>query len=230
MTTLRTKALAITALGALALSPVVALAAATGAQGGQGVAHASTSTPRGSASASSTDEVASSTESQGKGPRAASSTASTTWVRGEGASGSRNDTGEARRSDIANIVHELLATASADAGIGQELRSIASSQASSSLDASEAVVTLDAESGWKVFLLGPDYKSLGALRSSLVTTENSITRLERAKGRATSPATVESLDTQIAALKDVASSTQAYIASHSGGFSLFGWLVRLVGI
>lgn len=183
--------------------------------------------------ASSSDNVGTSSESRGKSTEARSSAgvnASTNAPRGEGKSGEHNDVGEQHRSEVANIVHKLLLDAERDGGIGAEVRAVAMAQASSSGRAAKAAATLDGESGFKKFFLGPSYTNLGELRSSVVTTENSIERLTRARDRATDAAVKADLDAQIAALTDIASSTRAYVEEHASGFSLFGWLMRLVGV
>jgi len=230
MNTIQKTAVAVITFGALALAPL-----ASAREAGNGVAMsgdvrvgASTTVEMG-ARASSTmrendddgDDAATSSARRGENEGSAS--------RGVATSSATRGEGEAHRSAVADIVRKLLLDADRDGGIGAEVRAIASLQASSSENSAKAMDTLGNEGGFKKFLLGPDFKSLGDLRSTMMTTQNSIERLTRARDRATSASVRADLDVQITALKGVASSTDAFVKSHQGGFSLFGWLVRLIG-
>lgn len=134
---------------------------------------------------------------------------------------------EEHRSKVSEIVHKLLEVADSEDDIGDDLREVSHEQASSSEEAAKAIDGLERESGVKKFFFGPDYRNLGDLRSALVTTQNSIDRLSAARERAVSSTTQAELDAQIQALKDVSSTTQAYVEAHENVFSLLGWFVRL---
>ena len=133
--------------------------------------------------------------------------------------------GEEHRSEVANFVHDLLELAGRDGGIGAEVREVARAQASTSDEAADDIDNLENENFFKKLFLGPDFKSLGRLRSTLVVTENHINRLEKAKERA-STTTVALLDEQINALEDIASSTESFLKEHESTFSFFGWFVK----
>ncbi|MEK7612762.1 MAG: hypothetical protein AAB449_01285 [Patescibacteria group bacterium] len=133
--------------------------------------------------------------------------------------------GEEHRSEVANFVHDLLELAGRDGGIGDEVREVARAQASTSDEAADDIDNLENENFFKKLFLGPDFKSLGRLRSALVATENHIDRLERAKERA-STTTVALLDEQITALEDIASSTESFLKEHESTFSFLGWFVK----
>lgn len=135
--------------------------------------------------------------------------------------------GDEHRSSVSEIVKKLLGAADRSGGIGDEVRDVAREQASSTEDTVRAMDDLDTESRIKRFFFGPDFKSLGDLRSSIVTTQNSIDRLTTARDRATSSSTKEEIDSQISALKGVASTTESFVTQHEDVFSLFGWFVKL---
>lgn len=137
-----------------------------------------------------------------------------------------DDDGGHYHNQVSDIVHKLREAADQDEGIGDEVRAVAEEEASSTEQATEAMRDLDNEGAIKKFFLGPDFGSLGELRSTLVATENHIDRLTKAQERVTDPAAKTTLESQIAALQDVASSTREFIDAHENTFSLFGWLVR----
>jgi len=131
------------------------------------------------------------------------------------------------RSTTSLVVKSLLSIANRDGGIGAEVRLVAREQASTSAKVKEDMDDLNSESKVKVFFFGPDYKNLGELRSTIVTTENHIARLEKVQNRAVSTSVKADLQVQIEALKAQASSTQAFIDANESKLSLLGWFVRI---
>lgn len=135
--------------------------------------------------------------------------------------------GEANRSTVATRVQELLRVADRDGGIGEQVREVAREYASSTERVEKAKTEVEGRPSWMQVLIGADYRNLGALRSEVVTTENQINRLSEARDRAVSAEVKASLETEIAALRDTASSTKAFIEEKESGFSLLGWLFRM---
>ncbi len=140
---------------------------------------------------------------------------------------SKGSQGDAQKSAVAIVVSNLLKIATRDGGIGAEVRLVAQEQASTSAKVKTDMDEANAESKVKVFFFGPNYKNLGELRSSIVTTANHIERLTKAKDRAVSASVKADLEAQIAALQSVSSSTEAFIESNKGKISAFGWLVKI---
>ncbi|OGG44394.1 hypothetical protein A2841_01840 [Candidatus Kaiserbacteria bacterium RIFCSPHIGHO2_01_FULL_48_10] len=138
----------------------------------------------------------------------------------------KGEAGE-RASEVSTRVQLLLNVADRDQGIGEEVRVIAHEYASSSERMEEVRAEVESRPTWRVLLLGSDYRNLGKLRSEIVTTENQIDRLEKARDRATDPAIKADLTAQITALEDSASTTMVFVKENESKFSLFGWLVRL---
>lgn len=139
-----------------------------------------------------------------------------------------SDEAEHHRNQVADIVRALNSVAQRESGIGEDVRVVARAQASSSEEAVHAIRTLKDESKFKKFILGPNYKSIGELRSTIVATQNHIDRLTQALTRVSDPAAKATVEAQITALEDVASSTQAFVSTHEDTFSLLGWLVRMM--
>jgi len=75
------------------------------------------------------------------------------------------------------------------------------------------------------FLIGPDYKNLGMLRSQVVHTRNNIKKLEKTLERA-DEADKPAIEAALLELEESSQEMQANIYSKLGEFSLFGWLFR----
>jgi len=135
--------------------------------------------------------------------------------------------GSTERSAVASFVQSLLSVANRDGGIGPEVRLVAQEQASTSEKVKTDMDNLGGESKIKVFLFGPNYRNLGDLRSSIVTTQNNIDRLKKAQTKATSASVKADLEVQIKALEDVASSTEAFVEANESKLSILGWFVKI---
>ena len=134
---------------------------------------------------------------------------------------------EQHRSKVAETVQALTDLADKDKNIGEDVRVVAQEQESSNERVTKAMKTVEARGGFKTFLIGTDYKNIGALRSELVTTQNSIDRLTKAKERATDDSVKTDLDAQIKALGETNTNALNFIKTNESKFSLFGWFVRL---
>lgn len=143
------------------------------------------------------------------------------------ASGDGSAKAEEHRSAVANLAMKLAQTADKDGGIGEEIRVVAKEQAESSERAAEAIKNVETRSSLKTFLIGTDWKSVGALRSEMVTTENHINRLMAAKERASTDLVKNEIQAEINALQTVRTNINSFIAANESKVSLLGWLVRL---
>lgn len=141
----------------------------------------------------------------------------------------KNQTGqvnaEEHRSTVANFVQTLLqASSSMEGGIGQQVKAIAQQQNDSESTTTKALEKIQSRSKIKTFLIGSDYKNLGALRSSIAQTRNRIAQLNRTIQNATSTAEIR---TQIQTLEQEQTKIEDFIKEQEGKFSLFGWLVKM---
>jgi hypothetical protein len=135
--------------------------------------------------------------------------------------------GEEHRSNVADVVKELTALAGKDRNIGQEIKVVAQEQKMASEQAAEAMNKVQAKGGWNQFLFGTDYKNLGVLRSTLVTTSNHISRLEKAMEKSKDPAVKADLQVQIDELKAEQAKVTLFIKEHEDKFSVLGWFVKM---
>jgi len=81
--------------------------------------------------------------------------------------------------------------------------------------------------GFLKFIIGPDYKNAGQVRSELVRLRNQISKLTRTREglSATDQATI---DQSISALQQDLTSIETRLSEALKGVSLFGWLSRLL--
>lgn len=130
------------------------------------------------------------------------------------------------RSNVASFVKSLLAVANREGGIGAQVRVVAQSQNNSASTTENAIRKVENRSRFQTFLFGSDYKSLGKLRSEMVTTQNNIDQLNNLITRAESDADKAELLAQVKVLEDSQVRVDAFVKAHESSFSLFGWLVK----
>jgi len=140
-----------------------------------------------------------------------------------------NQTGQVNaaehRSTVANFVQTLLkAASSTEGGIGEQVRVIAQQQNDSDTTTTKAIETIQSRNKIKTFLIGSDYKNLGALRSEMVKTRNRIDQLNRVIQNATDTAEIQA---QIQTLEQEQVKIDNFIKTQEGKFSLFGWLAKM---
>jgi len=132
---------------------------------------------------------------------------------------------EEYRSTVANFVQSLLNTADREqGGIGEQVKLIAQQQNESASTTIKAMEQIQSRSKIKTFLIGSDYKNIGALRSEIVKTRNKIDQLNRTIESATDTAEIQA---QIQTLEQEQVKIENFIKAQEGKFSLFGWLVKM---
>lgn len=141
--------------------------------------------------------------------------------------GTGQQTAETHRSVVATFVQNLLSVADREGGIGQEVRAIAQEQNDSNDRVSEGIAAVENRSKVKTFLIGSDYKNLGALRSEMVKTRNSIDQLKRLVDKTTNEQDKVTLESQITALEQEQLSIDDFVTKNESKFSLFGWALKL---
>jgi len=134
---------------------------------------------------------------------------------------------EQHRSQVASTTKKLIEFAGKDRNIGQEIKAVAQAQQQVASTTAALIEKVESRSKFKIFLIGSDYKNLGALRSELVTTANHIRRLENVVASSTTASTTALLQEQIDSLRQTNSAAQDFVKENESKFSLFGWLVKL---
>lgn len=137
-------------------------------------------------------------------------------------------TAQEHRSRVANFVQELLQVADREGGIGEQVREIARQQNQASETAIRAMEKVQTRNRIKTFLVGSDYRNLGALRSELVQTRNRLEQLKRLMERAENEESRLELQNQIQQMEQEQERIRNFIKEQEGKFSLFGWLLKLI--
>jgi hypothetical protein len=142
------------------------------------------------------------------------------------ASASGQLTAQAHRSTVAAFVQSLLNVATREGGIGAQVRAVANSQSDSASTSAAAITKVEHRSKLLTLFFGSDYKSLGQLRSEMVTTQNNIDQLNNLLTQASSDADKAELSAQISVLEDSQATIDAYVTAHENSFSFFGWFTK----
>jgi hypothetical protein len=111
--------------------------------------------------------------------------------------------------------------------IGQQIKVIAQEQNQSSASTTQAMEKIEKRNKIQTFLLGTDYKNLGALRSEIVQTRNRLDQLDKLIEKAQSESDKTELQNQVKTLEQEQAKIDNFIKAQDGKFSLFGWLVKL---
>ena len=91
----------------------------------------------------------------------------------------------------------------------------------------QSVGELKGRGAFITFILGPDFKNIGDLRSTMVMIGNHIDKLEALKA-STTPAIQSELQAETKALDAEKARLQAIVESADSKFSLFGWFFRFL--
>ncbi|MDD5696429.1 MAG: hypothetical protein PHO90_00450 [Candidatus Pacebacteria bacterium] len=134
---------------------------------------------------------------------------------------------EEHRSTVANFVQNLLEVADREGGIGEQVRTIAQQQNQSAEVTVQAMEKVQTRSRVKTFLIGSDYKNLGALRSEMVQTTNRLQQLNNLMENVQNQGDKTELQAQIQTLQQEQAKIEAFVKAEEGKFSLFGWFVKL---
>jgi hypothetical protein len=134
-------------------------------------------------------------------------------------------TGETHKSEVAKAIADLLDTADLDRGIGDQVRMLAKEQESIHSDVADEMERIEERGEWSTFFWGPDYESIGKVRSALISSENGLNVLRKAKEKAHTTLQ-DDIDAQIVALEDEIEHARDYIDTREDVFSLFGWFAK----
>jgi len=138
------------------------------------------------------------------------------------------ETASNHRSVVSTYVHSLLDIADREGGIGQQVRIIAQQQNDSLEETIETITQIQNRNRIRTFLIGSDYKNLGALRSEMVKTRNRIEQLKRLVDKTELPEDKTELQNQITSLEGEYTKITDFIKLNEDKFSLFGWVAKLL--
>ena len=110
--------------------------------------------------------------------------------------------------------------------IGEQVRSMVQNHEKVQTRTKTALYQMSQRNQAVRFLIGPDYKNAGQVRSDVVSLRNDIRQLEQIKDDSL-PADAGDVQGAIDELQIEADELEAQLAEQLSGFSLFGWLAKL---
>jgi len=133
-----------------------------------------------------------------------------------------------RRSRVANAVQEMLGVADRIGGIGEQVRVIARAQNQNQEQIETNLDAVKNRGRLKKFFFGPDYKRLNTVEEKLANHSEKLSELKGLAAQITDEADKASLEAQIEVMKQAAVEIQNEASGEKKGFSLFGWLNRML--
>ena len=111
--------------------------------------------------------------------------------------------------------------------IGEQVRSMVQNHERVQTRTKTALQQMSQRNQAVKFLLGPDYKNAGQVRSDVVSLRNDIRKLEQIKEDSL-PVDARDVQGAIDELQVEADGLEVQLSEQLSGFSLFGWLARLL--
>lgn len=111
--------------------------------------------------------------------------------------------------------------------VGEQIRSMVQNHERVQTRTKTALQQMSQRNKAVKFLLGPDYKNAGQVRSDVVGLRNDIRKLEQIK-EGSLPADAGDVQGAIDELQVEANELEAQLEEQLSGFSLFGWLAKLL--
>ncbi len=140
----------------------------------------------------------------------------------------QNERALSRRSQVANAVQAMERVATNNQGIGDQVRIIAQNQNKIQEEAEKALKTTQKRGGFAKFLIGPNYGEIKTVEDRLENHVQNVNELKTLKEQIQDSPDAVLLDKQIQVMEEVTAELRGEVASEKRGFSLFGWLFRLL--
>ena len=134
---------------------------------------------------------------------------------------------EQRRSEVANAVQEILQVAENNSEIGQQIKTIAQTQAQNQEKLESSLQKVQNRSGLAKFFVGPDYKEINNANKLLEQNREQIKQLNQIKNQLVDQNDQEKLTEQVQLIEQTNQEIENVLDVSQKGFSLFGWLFRL---
>lgn len=147
--------------------------------------------------------------------------------RGQQASGEQQVGTGSRRIETAAQNLNRVTERNNNPEVGEQIRSMVQNHERAQVRTTTALQQMSRRNQAVRFLIGPDYKNAGQVRSDVVGLRNDIRQLEQIKEGALS-ADAEDVQGAINELQVEADELEAQLTEQLSGFSLFGWLARLL--
>ena len=154
--------------------------------------------------------------------------------RGQQAQGNQPDQGEKQQVGTGNRGIETATTnlsrvseRNNNPEVGEQLRTMVQNHKKVQVRTKTALQQMSQRNRAVKLLVGPDYKNAGQVRSSIVGLRNDIKKLEQIKDKSL-PSDIEDIQGAIDELQVEAEEIETQLSEQVSGFSLFGWLAKLL--
>lgn len=141
-----------------------------------------------------------------------------------------SDKATQRRSRVANAAQQMLQVAERNQGVGQQIRTIAQNQNQNQKEIETTLEHVKNNRGnavWR-FFFGPNYKYINMAENKLATHAEKLEELKELASQIENEADVEILKEQIEIMEQAKTELAGEIKEESRGFSLFGWLNKII--
>ena len=114
-----------------------------------------------------------------------------------------------------------------DPEIGEQIQETSRNQEQQQLRIEAKLQEMNARPGYLKFILGPNYRNAGEIRSSIVNLQNQERQLTKIKD-SLSEEDMQEMDEAILTVQEEISTYEQQLEDNLKGFALFGWLNRLL--
>lgn len=135
---------------------------------------------------------------------------------------------EQRRSKVADAVESMLQVADRNGGIGQQVRTIAQTQTQNQTKLEKNVEKIQNRGGFAKFLIGPNYGEIKDAQKTLEQNREQIRQLNQIRAQISNQGDQQQLTEQIQILEQTNQEIETLLSNAQKGFSLFGWLNKLI--
>jgi len=143
-----------------------------------------------------------------------------------GKSGSNSS--EQRRSEVADAVQAMLQIADRDGGIGKQVRIIAQNQNQNQTKLEQNIEKIQSRGELAKFFIGPNYGEIKNAQKTLEQNREQIRQLNQIRTQLSNQGDQQQLIEQIRILEQANQEIETLVDDAQGGFSLFGWLNKLI--
>jgi hypothetical protein len=133
-----------------------------------------------------------------------------------------------KRSQVANAVQAMLQIADRNGGIGQQVRVIAQSQTQNQTKLEANIEKIQSRGGFAKFFVGPNYGEIKNAQKTLEQNKEQIRQLNQIRVQLSNQGDQQQLVAQIRILEQANLEIENSLTDAKGGFSLFGWLNKLI--
>jgi len=137
-------------------------------------------------------------------------------------------TSEQRRSQVATAVQVMLQIADRNGGIGQQVRTIAQNQNQNQAKLEQNIEKIQNRGEFAKFFIGANYGEIKDAKKTLEQNKEQIKQMNQLRTQLSNQGDQQQLLEQIKILEQSNQEIETLIEDAQGGFSLFGWLNRIV--